>query len=123
MSNQRVFTIQEVAHHVGVKPYVLRYWENEFPYFKTQEDHAEQRIYSSSEIKLFFCIKHLLWVEKENIQKVKEKLNEIGILPLPIKEVNKKTPTRLDPEFKDKFLSLLQQLKNLKAEIFKESEK
>jgi len=118
MSNQRFFTIQEVAHHVGVKPYILRYWENEFPYFKDQEDHTEQRVYSSSEIKLFFCIKHLLWVEKENIQKVKEKLNEIGIVPL--QEVNKKNPVKLDPEFKDKFLSLLQQLKNLKAEIFKE---
>jgi DNA-binding transcriptional MerR regulator len=45
------YTISEVSSLVGVKPYVLRYWETEFPILKPQKSDTGHRLYRQDDIK------------------------------------------------------------------------
>lgn len=70
------FTISEVSKIVGVKPYVLRYWENEFPEIKPQKNEAGQRRYRKKDVEMILKIKRLLYEQKYTIAGAKKKLKE-----------------------------------------------
>ena len=65
------FKIGEVADIVGVKPYVLRYWETEFEELKPQKNRAGNRIYSNRDIKFILRIKELLREKRYTIEGAK----------------------------------------------------
>lgn len=54
------FKIGEVARLAGVEPYVLRYWESEFPWLAPEKNKKNQRVYGRNEVVLVLFIKHLL---------------------------------------------------------------
>lgn len=65
---QKMFhRIQEVSRITGIKPYVLRYWETEFPALKPEKGQNDQRRYRQSDIDLVLRIKKLLYEEKFTI--------------------------------------------------------
>ncbi len=68
------YKIGEVSKLAGVEPYVLRYWESEFPFLKPRK--AGQRVYTKKEIELVLQIKRLLYQEKYTIAGVKRKFSE-----------------------------------------------
>ena len=48
--NKRFFRIGEVSRIIGVRPYVLRYWESEFPTLRPKRADSRQRIYKKEDI-------------------------------------------------------------------------
>ena len=55
------FKISEVCEIVGVEPYVLRFWETEFPNFAPQKSKAGHRVYKRKDIENVLRIKELLY--------------------------------------------------------------
>jgi len=68
------YTISEVADMTGLKPYVLRFWEKEFPFLKPKKNRAGNRSYQQKDIDLINQIKHLLYDEGYTIEGAKSKL-------------------------------------------------
>ncbi len=68
------FRIGEASRLVGVKPYVLRFWEKEFPFIRP-EKHSGQRLYRRREIELFREIRRLLHDERYTIEGTRKKLS------------------------------------------------
>src|ERR1700721_2606130 len=58
---KRYFTIGEVSDLCGVKPHVLRYWEQEFPQLKPVKRRGNRRYYQHQDILLVRQIKDLLY--------------------------------------------------------------
>jgi DNA-binding transcriptional MerR regulator len=55
------FKIGEVCEIVGVEPYVLRFWETEFPNLAPQKSKSGHRVYRRQDVELVFMIKELLY--------------------------------------------------------------
>jgi DNA-binding transcriptional MerR regulator len=55
------FKISEVCEIVGVEPYVLRFWETEFPNYAPQKSKAGHRVYKRKDIENVLKIKELLY--------------------------------------------------------------
>ena len=72
--NKRFFRIGEVSRIIGVKPYVLRYWESEFPALKPRRADSKQRTYRKEDIETLGEIKRLLYEEKLTIEGAKKRL-------------------------------------------------
>lgn len=72
------FRIGEVSDLVGVKPYVLRYWESEFTDIKPTKSKSGQRLYKKKEVELLLKIKELLYNERFTISGAKQRLKELG---------------------------------------------
>ena len=73
-TDKRYFRIGEVSRIIGVEPYVLRYWESEFPQIKPQRADSNQRTYQRKDLELIMEIKSLLHDEKLTIEGAKKKL-------------------------------------------------
>jgi DNA-binding transcriptional MerR regulator len=71
------FRIGEVADIVGVKPYVLRYWESEFPLLSPNKTNSQQRLYSRTDVENVLLIKHLLYDLRFSIEGAKKRLAEM----------------------------------------------
>ncbi|MFW2330896.1 MAG: MerR family transcriptional regulator [Nitrospinota bacterium] len=70
------YKIKEVASFVGVQPYVLRYWEQEFEILEPKKNLNGQRSYTSKDINQALEIKKLLYEEKYSIAGAKLKLGQ-----------------------------------------------
>lgn len=71
------FRIGDVAEIVGVKPYVIRFWEGEFPFLAPEKAKSGQRVYRRPQIESLILVKHLLHVERYSIEGAKKKLTEL----------------------------------------------
>jgi len=72
------FKIGEVAKLVGVKPYVLRYWESEFSIVKPGKTTSRHRLYRRRDVETLLEIRRLLHVERYTIEGAKRRLRETG---------------------------------------------
>jgi DNA-binding transcriptional MerR regulator len=66
------YKIGEVSRIVGVEPYVLRYWETEFPFLKPRKNKSGQRVYIKRDVELLLNIKGLLYQERYTIEGVRK---------------------------------------------------
>jgi DNA-binding transcriptional MerR regulator len=81
------YKIGEVSKIIGVEPYVLRYWETEFPFLSPRKSKSGQRIYTKNDIDLILQIKKLLYEEKYTIDGVRRKLSgNLGLIATNISE-------------------------------------
>ncbi|MFN2443857.1 MAG: MerR family transcriptional regulator [Thermoanaerobaculia bacterium] len=71
---EKRFKIGEVCRMAGVQPYVLRYWETEFPPLAPGKTGGGQRLYTQREIDVILRIKELLYDEGFTIAGAKKKL-------------------------------------------------
>ncbi|HET7213104.1 MAG TPA: MerR family transcriptional regulator [Terriglobia bacterium] len=62
------FRIGEVSELAETKPYVLRYWETEFPTLKPVKSATGHRLYRRPDVEMIFEIKRLLYVEGFTIE-------------------------------------------------------
>ena len=62
------FRIGEVSDLVGVEPYVLRFWETEFPAVGPKKSGTGHRMYRRKEVELLLKIKYLLYEKKYTIE-------------------------------------------------------
>lgn len=68
------FKIGEVARLVGVKPYVLRYWESEFSMIRPGKTQSKHRLYRRRDVETLLEIKQLLHAERYTIEGAKRRL-------------------------------------------------
>ncbi|MCX7012921.1 MAG: MerR family transcriptional regulator [Candidatus Sumerlaeota bacterium] len=68
------YRINEVSRITDLKPYVLRYWETEFPQLAPEKDENDQRRYRQRDIDLILLIKKLLYEEKFTIAGAKQRI-------------------------------------------------
>ena len=68
------YKIGEACKALGIQPYVLRYWETEFPALAPSKSRSGQRVYNEKEIGIIRRIKELLYDEMFTIAGAKKKL-------------------------------------------------
>ena len=61
------FRIGEVSTMLGLEPYVLRYWETEFPSLSPKKSGTGHRLYRRKDVELLLRIKHLLYEKRFTI--------------------------------------------------------
>ncbi len=71
------FKIGEVATIVGVKPYVLRYWETEFSIVKPTKARSKHRLYRRRDVETLLQIKRLLHEERFTIEGARKRLKSL----------------------------------------------
>ena len=72
---KRYFTIGEVSELCGVKPHVLRYWEQEFPQLKPVKRRGNRRYYQRQDVLLIRQIRSLLYEHGYTIGGARQKLS------------------------------------------------
>ena len=68
------FKIGEVSDLLGVEPYVLRYWETEFPVLSPKKSGTGHRLYRRKDVELLLRIKHLLYEKRFTIEGARQSL-------------------------------------------------
>ena len=71
------YKIGEVSRIAGVEPYVLRYWETEFPFLRPRKNKSGQRVYIRKDLELVLQIKKLLYEDRFTIEGVRKKFGEV----------------------------------------------
>ena len=74
---KRYFTIGEVSDLCGVKPHVLRYWEQEFTQLRPMKRRGNRRYYQHHEVLMIRKIRDLLYDQGFTISGARNKLHEI----------------------------------------------
>ncbi len=74
MAKKLYYKIGEACKILEIQPYVLRYWETEFPFLSPSKSKSGQRVYSDHEIEIIRRIKELLYEEGYTIAGAKKKL-------------------------------------------------
>jgi DNA-binding transcriptional MerR regulator len=90
---KRYFTIGEVSELCGVKPHVLRYWEQEFTQLKPVKRRGNRRYYQHHEVLLIRRIRELLYEQGFTISGARHRLEEgAGVAastPLDLRELKR----------------------------------
>jgi DNA-binding transcriptional MerR regulator len=97
-SDDKLYKIGEVCKLADVQPYVLRYWETEFPQLAPNKSGGGQRLYTRREIDIVLRIKELLYRDGFTIAGAKKKLEEVeSAEPAPATEASSgPAPVRAD---------------------------
>ncbi len=72
---KRYFTIGEVSELCGVKPHVLRYWEQEFPQLKPVKRRGNRRYYQRQDVLMIRQIRSLLYEQGFTIGGARQKMS------------------------------------------------
>lgn len=76
MQEKLFYKISEVSRKTGLEPYVIRFWETEFPTLHPRKSKGNQRTYTKREIDLILEIKQLLYDEKLTIPGARKRLRQ-----------------------------------------------
>ncbi len=89
------YKLNEICSMLNIKPYVLRFWESEFPEISPEIGQNGEKIYSKKDIEAISQIKKLLFENKYTIEKTKM---ELYIAQGPAKEeaAEKESTIKLD---------------------------
>src|SRR4028119_833659 len=79
----KLYKIGEVCKLADLQPYVLRYWETEFPSLAPSKSGGGQRLYARAEVDIIRRIKELLYKEGFTIAGAKKKLEQELAEPAP----------------------------------------
>lgn len=79
--NKLFYKIGEVCELTDTQPYVLRFWESEFPQLAPRKNRSGQRVYQRKDIDTVLRIKRLLYEEEYTIAGARKKLDEEGVAP------------------------------------------
>jgi DNA-binding transcriptional MerR regulator len=89
---KRYFTIGEVSDLCGVKPYVLRYWEQEFTQLKPMKRRGNRRYYQHHEVLLIRRIRELLYDQGFTISGARNQLTDGSSATRPADGVGEPAP-------------------------------
>src|SRR5882672_4189407 len=87
------FRIGDVARLAGIKPYVLRFWESEFPSLGPKKSGTGHRLYRRKDVELVLEIKRLLYEKRFTIEGARKFL-ETRAKPEPIQTTTKPARTK-----------------------------
>jgi DNA-binding transcriptional MerR regulator len=79
LEGERPLKIGEAAKLVGVEPYVLRFWETQFPFLRPQQSRSRHRWYNATDIEILRSIKRLLHTEGYTIVGARKYIREKGL--------------------------------------------
>lgn len=110
---KRYFTIGEVSDLCGVKPHVLRYWEQEFTQLKPVKRRGNRRYYQHHEVLLVRRIRQLLYEEGFTISGARNRLDETGAKPHVARTdtLPPATPTRTGFSLRAELLGIIELLR------------
>jgi len=91
------FKIGEVSHLLGVEPYVLRYWESEFPLLSPKKSGTGHRLFRRKDVELLLRIKHLLYEKRFTIEGARQTLQAESHAPKS-RAINKRAQQELFSE-------------------------
>ena len=94
---KRYFTIGEVAELCGVKPHVLRYWEQEFTQLRPMKRRGNRRYYQHHEVLMIRRIRDLLYDQGFTISGARNKLQESHHAARDALDVQGDAPPLMDP--------------------------
>lgn len=117
-TEEKRFKIGEVCRLAGVQPYVLRYWETEFPPLAPGKTGGGQRLYTQREIDIILRIKTLLYDEGFTIAGAKKKLDgELdasgSIAPPAPEEPEGRAPAKRSPRRQDLLRNVERELRSI----------
>ncbi|MBI3932159.1 MAG: MerR family transcriptional regulator [Acidobacteria bacterium] len=114
--NKLFFKIGEVCEITDTQPYVLRYWESEFPALAPAKNSSGQRIYRRRDIETVLRIKQLLYDEGFTIAGAKKRLEGemTGRTPTPQSQA---ASTPAPPEGEERTRAALKQVREQLREI------
>jgi DNA-binding transcriptional MerR regulator len=88
------FRIGDVSRLAALKPYVLRYWETEFPAIAPKKSGTGQRLYRRKDVELILEIKHLLYEKRFTIEGARKAIEaRAKASPAPKRVVKTQQPT------------------------------
>lgn len=108
------FKIGEVSEILGVEPYVLRYWESEFPQLTPKKSGTGHRLYRRKDVELLLRIKHLLYDKRFTIEGARQSLHSAaraGKTRSPKRVQQELFSEDLLPEIRRELTQILQLLK------------
>ena len=108
------FKIGEVSELLGVEPYVLRYWESEFPALSPKKSGTGHRLYRRKDVELLLRIKHLLYEKRFTIEGARQSLQATARAPKPRRTERVQQELFTDdplPEIRRELADILQILK------------
>jgi DNA-binding transcriptional MerR regulator len=111
--NKLYFRIGEVAKLAGIKPYVLRFWETEFPGLGPKKSGTGHRLYRRKDVELVLEIKRLLYEKRYTIEGARKFL---GSQP-KASTAKPASPPRKQRELFDSHPSQLAEIRKELAEI------
>ena len=114
LTGKLYYSIREVSEITSIKPYVLRFWEKEFPTLRPKKNRAGNRTYQLKDIELLKQIKNLLYDEGYTIEGARSQLR--GFKASEAVNVEKVEDKEID---KDKMKNLLRDIKQELGEILK----
>ena len=82
--SEKLYKIGEVCKLADLQPYVLRYWETEFPQLSPNKSGGGQRLYTRTEVDIILRIKELLYRDGFTIAGAKKKLETDLAEPAPV---------------------------------------
>ena len=68
------YTISQVEELTGLKPHILRYWEEVIPGFSPKKELSGRRIYSQRDLELIFRLKYLITKRKFSAQRAGQQI-------------------------------------------------
>ena len=105
---KRYFTIGEVSELCGVKPHVLRYWEQEFTQLRPVKRRGNRRYYQHHEVLLIRRIRELLYEQGFTISGARNRLDE-SLSASPARTLSSTASSSRAPEARGVNLSVLKQ--------------
>jgi DNA-binding transcriptional MerR regulator len=93
---KRYFTIGEVSELCGVKPHVLRYWEQEFTQLRPVKRRGNRRYYQHHEVLLIRRIRELLYEQGFTISGARNRLDETAGSARSSAKANADAPSTAD---------------------------
>jgi len=107
---KRYFTIGEVSELCGVKPHVLRYWEQEFNQLKPVKRRGNRRYYQHHEVLLVRRIRELLYNQGFTISGARNRLEE-GAVVVNTASHEKVEPQKSDLGWREELKSVIEMLR------------
>src|SRR5262245_46057621 len=110
------FKIGEVSELLSVEPYVLRYWESEFPVLQPKKSGTGHRLYRRKDVEMLLRIKHLLKEKRFTIEGARQTLQAEARIPKVARSPKPRIQTELFssdplPDIRRELEDILQLLK------------
>jgi|SRR5579864_3930856 DNA-binding transcriptional MerR regulator len=112
------FRIGEVSRLAGIKPYVLRFWETEFPSLGPKKSGKGHRLYRRKDVELVLEIKRLLYEKRYTIEGARKFLDSrTREVPAKTPEAVAKAPGRSQGDLFQNHAPMLEAVRKELAEI------
>lgn len=111
--NKSNFKFQELTPITGVKPYVIRFWETEFPEIAPITSDSGQKLYARKDVEAILKVKKLLFEDKMTIPEAKQKMQTSDVPMSKVEIVEEPGVSSID--VKPVIMSALDLIKEIKA--------